>query len=261
MPKIHLKAKTAFTLIELLVVIAIIAILAAILFPVFARARENARRASCQSNLKQLGLATVQYTQDYDGFYPFAYSVQGPPPGGLWNGTAHFWPQIIYPYHKSFQAMACPNGEPETVNTPYRGHYGANIIVCPAPPKAGVAPANVQESQFGATSKTYLFMDAGGYRLGLSGTGIGAPYSWTYLPGTGPGTPINLPDQTAPEALPYHHSDFANGRHFDGVNVAFADGHVKFLESTLVFSEVRKALNGTTANPSAQSAFNVVDPG
>ena len=63
-------AKTAFTLIELLVVIAIIAILAAILFPVFARARENARRSSCSSNLKQIGLGIVQYTQDYDEKLP-----------------------------------------------------------------------------------------------------------------------------------------------------------------------------------------------
>jgi prepilin-type N-terminal cleavage/methylation domain-containing protein len=63
------KKKFGFTLIELLVVIAIIAILAAILFPVFGRARENARRSSCQSNLKQIGLGAMQYTQDYDEQY------------------------------------------------------------------------------------------------------------------------------------------------------------------------------------------------
>ncbi len=65
----HRRTKWGFTLIELLVVIAIIAILAAILFPVFARARENARRASCQSNLKQIGLGIFQYAQDYDEYY------------------------------------------------------------------------------------------------------------------------------------------------------------------------------------------------
>ena len=73
----------AFTLIELLVVIAIIAILAAILFPVFARARENARRASCQSNMKQIGLGLMQYVQDYDETYPGAF-IQRPDIG--WAG-------------------------------------------------------------------------------------------------------------------------------------------------------------------------------
>ena len=87
-------AKTAFTLIELLVVIAIIAILAAILFPVFARARENARKLSCQSNLKQIGLGILQYTQDYDERLP-----------GRVNGSfeANSWKRVIYPYVKSTQ--------------------------------------------------------------------------------------------------------------------------------------------------------------
>src|SRR5690606_6779733 len=78
-------AKRGFTLIELLVVIAIIAILAAILFPVFARARENARRASCQSNLKQIGLGLMQYTQDYDERLPagFLTNTGVPYPDGV----------------------------------------------------------------------------------------------------------------------------------------------------------------------------------
>lgn len=100
----HISAKrNAFTLIELLVVIAIIAILAAILFPVFARARENARKSSCMSNLKQIGLGVMQYTQDYDEKYPL-----------LSNGTDNTnmqrnWGQMIFPYIKSTQVFACPS--------------------------------------------------------------------------------------------------------------------------------------------------------
>jgi len=96
-----------FTLIELLVVIAIIAILAAILFPVFARARENARRSSCQSNLKQIGLGLMQYVQDYDEVLPAdwvgasGYSSSDP------NITE--WPEAIQPYTKSQQIFDCPS--------------------------------------------------------------------------------------------------------------------------------------------------------
>jgi prepilin-type N-terminal cleavage/methylation domain-containing protein/prepilin-type processing-associated H-X9-DG protein len=88
----HKSARKGFTLIELLVVIAIIAILAAILFPVFARARENARRASCQSNLKQAGLAFMQYTQDYDEKLPIVINASPAPIGG-WG-----WDTCIAPY-------------------------------------------------------------------------------------------------------------------------------------------------------------------
>ncbi len=89
-----------FTLIELLVVIAIIAILASILFPVFARARENARRSSCMSNLKQIGLGIMQYVQDYDGFFPYVRVLSTPKIN---------WGQSIYPYVKSTQIFQCPS--------------------------------------------------------------------------------------------------------------------------------------------------------
>ena len=99
-------AKRGFTLIELLVVIAIIAILAAILFPVFARARENARRASCQSNLKQIALGMLQYTQDYDEKFP-VYAVSDTPPYTASN--PYGWADALQPYLKSTQIYQCPS--------------------------------------------------------------------------------------------------------------------------------------------------------
>ena len=90
-----------FTLIELLVVIAIIALLAAILFPVFARARENARRASCQSNLKQIALGMAQYVQDYDErFPPYLTDASGNGAVDVADGDQG-WADLIQPYTKS----------------------------------------------------------------------------------------------------------------------------------------------------------------
>jgi prepilin-type N-terminal cleavage/methylation domain-containing protein/prepilin-type processing-associated H-X9-DG protein len=107
--------RQGFTLIELLVVIAIIAILAAILFPVFSRARENARRASCQSNLKQIGLGIVQYSQDYD---ERMVMVNGPT----------IWHSAVQPYVKSIQLFKCPsNNSKQAISgystVPYYSHY------------------------------------------------------------------------------------------------------------------------------------------
>ncbi len=97
--------RTGFTLIELLVVIAIIALLAAILFPVFARARENARRSACQSNMKQIGLGMIQYIQDYDERMPLNHYDEG---------ALHLtWHSFIYPYVKNTQVYVCPSHSKE----------------------------------------------------------------------------------------------------------------------------------------------------
>src|SRR5881628_2562260 len=103
--------RSGFTLIELLVVIAIIAILAAILFPVFAQAREKARQASCGSNQRQMGLAFMMYAQDYDETLPFF--------GNPWPNPVVYWDTCIQPYTKSQQLHSCPSWSTS-------GKYAAN---------------------------------------------------------------------------------------------------------------------------------------
>ncbi|MEA3402929.1 MAG: DUF1559 domain-containing protein [Armatimonadota bacterium] len=103
--------KRGFTLIELLVVIAIIAILAAILFPVFARAREKARQTSCLSNMKQIGLAVLMYTQDYDERLPLQYHNSGGEPAEtlIHPGGRSVWYVYIEPYLKNREILSCPS--------------------------------------------------------------------------------------------------------------------------------------------------------
>ncbi len=131
--------RRAFTLIELLVVIAIIAILAAILFPVFAKAREKARQSSCASNCKQLGLAAIQYSQDYDE--TFTKSV---PMSGL--AGIYSWHSVVAPYAKNGQIFRCPsnqaNPSADTANVPsldiqrQQVAYGWNIGTSPGDSQA-----------------------------------------------------------------------------------------------------------------------------
>ena len=108
--------RSGFTLIELLVVIAIIAILAAILFPVFAKVREKARQTSCLSNEKQLGLAFIQYTQDYDEFMPDGSWVRFTDGNGLPQHEGVGWAGQIYPHVKSVGVFHCPD-DPTQANT------------------------------------------------------------------------------------------------------------------------------------------------
>ena len=115
-PRSLATTRKAFTLIELLVVIAIIAILAAILFPVFARARENARRTSCLSNMKQIGLGALQYAQDYDEKWmvrsedPVSYNLPG--------GIPATWDLVLQPYIKSTQLLTCPSDPGGAIDLP-----------------------------------------------------------------------------------------------------------------------------------------------
>ncbi len=109
--QMHNSKKSGFTLIELLVVIAIIAILAAILFPVFAQAREQARKISCASNTKELGLAVLMYVQDYDESYPLNFT-QDPTTAEYW----FTWHDFIQPYVKSWQLIICPDSEYKQTN-------------------------------------------------------------------------------------------------------------------------------------------------
>src|SRR5690606_27636072 len=116
--KARSRYRFGFTLIELLVVIAIISILAAILFPVFARARDSARRASCMNNMKQIGLGLMQYAQDYDERYP--RQTSGTESNYVvWDYSAptseENWIKSIYPYVKSWQLFRCSSSTPYPV--------------------------------------------------------------------------------------------------------------------------------------------------
>ena len=157
-----------FTLIELLVVIAIIAILAAILFPVFAKARENARRASCQSNEKQIGLGIMQYTQDYDETYPNTCCG---------NSLFQPWQAAIQPYLKSTQILQCPSGKHTTIcNYVWSSFLGGTSVANVQAPAALWALFDGHNSETETNLNTGDFsMWNGAGRLAAAGNGHNLP--------------------------------------------------------------------------------------
>jgi len=175
---VHNSDRGGFTLIELLVVIAIIAILAAVLFPVFAKAREKARATSCVSNEKQLGLAFVQYVQDYDESYPVDTN------GGNYNG----WAGELFPYVKSYNSFACPDDSTIVSGSRSVDSYAMNANLM-APGPNGTANAQLaypKISQLVSPASTVLVFEVQGVQNvqllvtteAQSATGYGTVMGW-----------------------------------------------------------------------------------
>lgn len=236
------KFKRGFTLIELLVVISIISILAAILFPVFARARENARRSGCASNMKQIGLALMQYTQDFDEKFPRPAPIEG----GMGD-----WASLILPYMKSVQIFRCPS---------HHQAPGASIDVGPVSDYAysawfgfGSSDARAPQgviSQATLTKPSLTVVIAENFTYD-GRNWIGSAGDWR---SSGPPTPrtggeayCNWMSCTA--GLAQFQTPMAQ-MHLGGVNYTFTDGHVKWYKSA---NEYESAVVWNVVTPGSMS--------
>ena len=206
--------KRAFTLLEVLVVLFIVCILAALLFPLTGKARENARRSSCQSNLKQIGLGFLQYARDYDEKFPLAYTDDD----GSGDYNLNFdrgWTQSIYPYVKSTPIFQCPsessNYFPPLRSTDY--WYSAPV------------EQTSRMSLFDAVQETVLCGDGVAASSALVATHGAIAYK-----GDAPSLKYNgdIWDTTGKT------EGKGGRRHLGGMNFLFCDGHVKWLKPETV---------------------------
>ncbi len=191
-----------FTLIELLVVIAIIAILAAILFPVFARAREKARQTSCLSNLKQLGTALQMYVQDYDEMTP-PHTDDEPDPPPPYNWRYDTFPLRLHPYVKNYQIYRCPSDSGWTKPAETAGGRWSSYPMNNFNQIAGESGVDRKpDADFADPAGTIVLLDGNEQDLGIEGNS-------------------DLPYQI-PNSDSYT-------RHNDGLNANFYDGHAKWM--------------------------------
>jgi prepilin-type N-terminal cleavage/methylation domain-containing protein len=227
-----------FTLIELLVVIAIIAILASILFPVFARARENARRTSCLSNMKQIGLGLAQYTQDFDERLPMWSFINA-------TGTRTYgWHWVLVPYTKSTEVYVCPSARrisPKLTDNrcdpTYVNNTGANVSTGGSG-SYGYNYAYMGNYSGSANNYTYLTHNISEISKVSETVAIteitaviGNQPGTTYYPtlwNTKPGTNV------CGNSNEFTYFDNLGQWHFDGVNTVFADGHAKWMKTSVL---------------------------
>ena len=218
--------KSGFTLIELLVVIAIIALLAAILLPVFSTAREMARRASCASNEKQMGIALVAYSQDYDEVMaPFSLGTGYLGFMGYGGGDGPRWADMIYPYVKSMSVFNCPDGTSQMAILAGGSYFDINQYAY-----GYVTPSNASQPQYGIAGMALAaIQDPSGSVMveedGRQDAGEDQESIGRCIPNTSD-TEITLADRING----MRHTNASATDYIDqALNLIYADGHVKWM--------------------------------